>query len=150
MAIIRQRYPRRYCLGLIEAGACPMICARRSSYPRRYCLGLIEARASPSGHPPASSYPRRYCLGLIEASLDGDNVVDLLTGYPRRYCLGLIEANAWRCYLALTVIGIRGVIASASLKHDVVKPGRLCVSAYPRRYCLGLIEAQVTSERCLS
>ena len=39
------KYPRRYCLGLIEAGR-PLLPAGsfRPAYPRRYCLGLIEAR----------------------------------------------------------------------------------------------------------
>ena len=37
-------------------------------YPRRYCLGLIEAiRGITCPGDPLRPYPRRYCLGLIEA-----------------------------------------------------------------------------------
>ena len=39
-------------------------------YPRRYCLGLIEAWACLTGDFRAMSYPRRYCLGLIEAAVE--------------------------------------------------------------------------------
>ena len=41
------------------------------SYPRRYCLGLIEARVPARAGRRAALYPRRYCLGLIEAANTG-------------------------------------------------------------------------------
>ena len=52
-------------------------------------------------------------------------------------------------YKDAIIIDIRGVIASASLKH-VNEPGQLTGDAiYPRRYRLGLIEAAPSSLACL-
>ena len=62
--------------------------------------------------------------------------------YPRRYRLGLIEAiSRISDWLAREVRGIRGVIASASLKRVMDFPPGLDRYEYPRRYRLGLIEA---------
>ena len=61
-------------------------------YPRRYCLGLIEALQSGRRWRVRDWYPRRYCLGLIEAISAIAEPPIVRRGYPRRYCLGLIEA----------------------------------------------------------
>ena len=62
-------YPRRYRLGLIEAGMIAYFPKNVTpKYPRRYRLGLIEADDFPVRLPPLTRYPRRYRLGLIEAT----------------------------------------------------------------------------------
>ena len=63
-----------------------------SKYPRRYCLGLIEAGLFESRFP-----QRLICIRGVIASASLKRVskgsMPLLgRGYPRRYCLGLIEA----------------------------------------------------------
>ena len=61
--------------------------------------------------------------------------------YPRRYRLGLIEALIVNQRVSGSVPDIRGVIASASLKHFCIHFHFSCPAKYPRRYRLGLIEA---------
>ena len=63
-------------------------------------------------------YPRRYCLGLIEAHSEDASKKPIYL-YPRRYCLGLIEALIQISQHGTAVLGIRGVIASASLKRSL-------------------------------
>ena len=65
--------------------------------------------------------------------------------YPRRYCLGLIEAATHPEKSDMMKHGIRGVIASASLKPRGLTPLTARLGRYPRRYCLGLIEASPRS-----
>ena len=103
-------------------------------YPRRYCLGLIEASERMTTTPRNTSYPRRYCLGLIEARLGGARGSSA-EWYPRRYCLGLIEARTGALRLMHPVLRIRGVIASASLK----RPVRVGCSGRCRRRIRGVI-----------
>ena len=62
--------------------------------------------------------------------------------YPRRYCLGLIEASYTKTVALPGCSGIRGVIASASLKPFHINARAVVRNVYPRRYCLGLIEAR--------
>ena len=70
-------YPRRYCLGLIEAFEHPGTTGEvRQGYPRRYCLGLIEASRATFFSNALFSYPRRYCLGLIEAGAQAAEQLD--------------------------------------------------------------------------
>ena len=68
-------------------------------------------------------------------------VDDVYRQYPRRYCLGLIEAARSRWPSPRRRPGIRGVIASASLKLETEQQTDGESFEYPRRYCLGLIEA---------
>ena len=89
-------------------------------YPRRYCLGLIEAQTRHPHRQLPLRYPRRYCLGLIEAGCARNRHTTAGSKYPRRYCLGLIEAWSGNGGLCGSRIGIRGVIASASLKPPAV------------------------------
>ena len=67
-----------------------------------------------------AEYPRRYRLGLIEAEFIPSEP-RAPAGYPRRYRLGLIEASQRTTPVVLMPLNIRGVIASASLKH---RPGQ--------------------------
>ena len=53
-------FPRRFCLGLIEAGLDPAKVTGLWLFPRRFCLGLIEA--SPLA-------PEPLHLGLLHPSL---------------------------------------------------------------------------------
>ena len=65
--------------------------------------------------------------------------------HPRRYRLGLIEAWPRKSNERRGNRGIRGVIASASLKQtDVPVSSANADAAHPRRYRLGLIEARPT------
>ena len=67
--------------------------------------------------------------------------------YPRLYCLGLIEAGAHVRVAEEARQGIRGFIASASLKLNCGSPSMRTSVWYPRLYCLGLIEACRGSRR---
>ena len=64
-----RRYPRRYCLGLIEAAVNALLVGIRVG-----CIRGVIASASLKLLSKLSMmsiiflYPRRYCLGLIEAS----------------------------------------------------------------------------------
>ena len=62
-------------------------------------------------------------------------------GYPRLYRLGLIEASDRIALIAFVARGIRGFIASASLKRPIQKILASLYIRYPRLYRLGLIEA---------
>ena len=93
---------------------------------------------------PATEYPRRLCLGLIEARRSA--VWDRSSSaYPRRLCLGLIEAYGLLPFCLRSIGHIRGVYASASLKHIFKPAAQSSFAIYPRRLCLGLIEATVTN-----
>ena len=63
-------------------------------------------------------YPRRYRLGLIEANRASSGGAHGAPRYPRRYRLGLIEARSRSARRNGLPPGIRGVIASASLKRS--------------------------------
>ena len=162
------RYPRRYCLGLIEASqisrlffVCPRIRGviasaslkqRRqlqgaqspAGYPRRYCLGLIEAGACRRSASRLWSYPRRYCLGLIEAGTGPGKAKPGLGGI-RGVIASASLKRAGNCGVVADASGIRGVIASASLKLEFTDTRKPTKIRYPRRYCLGLIEANSTN-----
>ena len=114
-----ETYPRRYCLGLIEASKF----GTRRRWPWRGIRGVIASASLKlqeriDSCRRGSRYPRRYCLGLIEAvrrilSFPG------FCWYPRRYCLGLIEASFRHDLSPCPRQSIRGVIASASLKPGI-------------------------------
>ena len=67
-------------------------------------------------------YPRLYRLGLIEAAAKSFFLISD-ERYPRLYRLGLIEANHPDRSASAGLPGIRGVIASASLKQQAKSLG---------------------------
>ena len=68
--------------------------------------------------------------------------LDSVERIPRQACLGLIEARGVPQTLPFRPVVFRGKLASASLKHHLlrVQAGRL-LRGIPRQACLGLIEA---------
>ena len=112
----------------------------KNQYPRRYCLGLIEASQVPS-----VSIPRSSCIrGVIaSASLKPVPGKGVLRKVPR--IRGVIASASLKPTTAYRSRArrrrIRGVIASASLKLLPARAASAPAPWYPRRYCLGLIEA---------
>ena len=114
---------------------------RGAGYPRRSRLGLIEGSACSGAYSLGSSrHPRRVRLGLIEGDYPG---IVASSGSPR--IRGVFASASLKHARHLHFVrhiehGIRGVFASASLKVpldvEIVRRMKL----HPRRVRLGLIE----------
>ena len=121
--------------------------ARSAAYPRRYCLGLIEAItafivflhhcAGIRGVIASASLKLYNPAGAGEFEIGIRGVIASAS---------LKQFRPLRNHL-LSGEGIRGVIASASLKRWFIRRFRNGYTRYPRRYCLGLIEASIGIRR---